>query len=185
MDYKTYHYTDEEVNDCGWGCSYRNIQTIISCYKRYYNSEIIIPNILHIIKYFRKNIYTNNLTDLWIEPFDIYTYLKNKNNIDGYNCIYVINDTDISNILKTDIIVYLEHIYNDFKDIYNLIINHFNKTQLPVIIDDGTYSYCIIYSNNELFLIDPHICNDNNIKKINFTFLEKSFWMIYFPQITI
>ena len=42
IDYKIYHYNDENINDIGWGCTYRNIQTILSCYKKYYDSTIIL-----------------------------------------------------------------------------------------------------------------------------------------------
>ena len=49
MDYTTFHYGDNGINDAGWGCSYRNIQTIISCYKNYYNNDVIIPTIQEII----------------------------------------------------------------------------------------------------------------------------------------
>ena len=30
MDYKLYHYKIDNFDDCGFGCSYRNLQTILN-----------------------------------------------------------------------------------------------------------------------------------------------------------
>ena len=179
MDYKIYRYYDNNINDCGWGCSYRNLQTILSCYKKYYNSDIIIPKIQDIVIYFGKNIKDKNLMNLWIEPYDIHNYLLKY--FTGYNYLYVTKDSDITKILKTNIMVYLNtnSVYTNFEDIYNLITKHFTKTKLPIIIDNGIYSYCLTIYKEELFLIDPHTKTDRQITK---KFLENKFWMIYFPK---
>ena len=185
MDYKTYHYGDNDLNDCGWGCSYRNIQTVISCIKKNYNPNIIIPSLPDILSYFNKNINCNNLTDLWIEPYHIglYLYYFNKK-IKGENYLYVIKDNDISKILKTEINIYLENnlIINDFDNLYLLIKRHFEKSKLPIIIDNGTYSYCIVLQNENVLLIDPHIVSNNNVKKITMDYIKNSFWMLYIPS---
>ena len=176
INYKTYHYKDDGINDCGWGCSYRNIQTILSCYQKYYDNTIIIPKIQELVVYFDKNIECDNLNDLWIEPYDIYLYLLDFNpRFVGSNYLYIIQDTDISKMLKTNIMVYLDNnsIYHNFEHIYQLMLIHFGKSRLPIVIDDGTYSYCIVIEDNqEIYLIDPHMIIDNNSKKINKTFME-------------
>lgn len=60
---------------------------------------------------------------------------------------------------------------------------HFDKSRLPIIIDDGTYSYCIVIEKSQdIYLIDPHMITDNNSKKIDKTFMENRFWMIYIPD---
>ena len=188
IDYKTYHYKDQGINDCGWGCSYRNLQTILSCYKRYYDETIIIPNIQDLVLYFNKDINSNHLNDLWIEPYDISLYLLDYNKeFIGTNYLYIVRDEDIRKMLKTDIMIYLDSntIYYKFEEIYELMLRHFRKSKLPIIIDDGTYSYGIIIKENKIYLIDPHMITDNNVKQIEKVFLENKFWMIYIPNFRI
>ena len=157
MDYKTYHYGDNGINDNGWGCSYRNIQTIISSYKKYYNPSVIIPTLREILRFFKKNIQSSKSRELWIEPYDIAKYLNFFNNkLIGDQYVYVTNDTDFSKILKTDVAFYLNDnlIINDFSKLYSIIKQHFKNTKLPVVIDDGVFSYC--FTAFSISTVDNH-----------------------------
>ena len=49
MDYKLYHYNIDDFDDIGFGCSYRNIQTILSAYSLINN--INIPDIKDILQF--------------------------------------------------------------------------------------------------------------------------------------
>ena len=186
MDYKTYHYGDNGINDNGWGCSYRNIQTIISCYKRYYNPSITTPTLSEILVFFKKKIKSSKSRELWIEPYDISRYLNFfDNKIIGNHYVYVTNDNDFSKILKTDVTFYLNDnlIINDFSQLYSIIKQHFKNTKLPVVIDDGVFSYCFTLDNNNtdvILLIDPHQ-PDNPVQVKTLGFLKDRFWMIFFP----
>ncbi len=185
IQYKIYRYGDDNINDSGWGCSYRNIQTILSCYKKYYNKNIDIPLIQEIVSFFKKNIDSENIRDLWIEPLEVSTYLNFfDSNFKGKHIAYVINNHDFSKILKTDILFYFENerIVNDFKVVQSHICEHFKNTKFPIIIDDGTYSYCFIIENDYILLIDPHR-KESNIQKKNIDFLKNRFWLFYFPRI--
>ena len=197
MDYKTYHYKDDGLNDCGWGCSYRNIQTILSCYKHYYLPETRIPLVQDIVAFFNKDISCQNMTDLWIEPYHVWQYLSSIDTpIQGTNYIYLKDDKDVSKMLKTDITVYITNntIINDFDELQAKIQVHFQKNKLPIIIDNGTYSYCLSRTqassvtesdnNDSLVLIDPHTIDDNNVRPISIDFLKNNLWMIFFPSIT-
>lgn len=194
MDYKTYHYGDNGINDNGWGCSYRNIQTIISCYKKVYNPSVIIPTLPEILRFFKKNIKSSKSRELWIEPYDIARYLNFfDNKLMGSHYVYVTNDTDFSKILKTDVAFYLNDnlIINDFSKLYSIIKQHFKNTKLPVVIDDGVFSYCFTLNDNKdnnknnnnkdtILLIDPHQ-PDNPVQVKTIGFLKNRFWMIFFP----
>ena len=185
IQYKIYRYGDDNINDSGWGCSYRNIQTILSCYKKYYNKNIDIPVIQEIVSFFKKNIDSENIRDLWIEPLEVSTYLNFfDSNFKGKHIAYVINNHDFSKILKTDILFYFENerIVNDFNDVQSHICEHFKNTKFPIIIDDGMYSYCFIIENDYILLIDPHR-KETNIQKKNIDFLKNRFWLFYFPRI--
>lgn len=192
IDYLIYHYCIDNFNDIGFGCSYRNIQTILSSYKKHYKNNIEIPNIRDILNYFnsdyQEKIIKGKITDLWIEPFQISEYLKKHYKIKGENILYVTKDEDISKILKTDISIYLSNtIYNKstYNKLLDLINQHFNKSKLPIVIDNGTYSYCLsnpINDSENLILIDPHTTDSKNTTKIkNKLLLKQSFWMIYLP----
>lgn len=192
IDYLIYHYCIDNFNDVGFGCSYRNTQTILSSYKKNYKNNIEIPNIRDILNYFnsdyKEKITIGKVTDLWIEPFHVSEYLEKHYQIKGQNVLYVTKDEDISKILKTDISIYLSNtIYNKntFSELIELINQHFNKSKLPIIIDNGVYSYCLTKfndSSNEFILLDPHTTtNKDTTKIIDTIFLQKCFWMLYLP----
>ena len=150
FEYKLYHYNMEDFHDVGFGCSYRNIQTILSSYKFYYNKSLKIPVITDILFYFNKNyqniIKKKSTKDLWIEPYQIYQYLSTQYQINGKNIIYIIDDQDVSKMLKTDINTYLpDNIYNknNFQLILTLFYQHFEKSNLP--IEDIIVYYLSIY----------------------------------------
>ena len=206
INYKLYHYNMNNFNDVGFGCSYRNLQTILSCYKTNYPSKFDkvdinnkdIPDIRELLYYFN-NDYQNKIDkyitrDLWIVPVQIAEYLYNNYNIKYNNVLYILEDKDISNMLKTDIssyfvknddLIFDNNIYNhdDFDKIINLFIQHFNKSKLSIVIDNGIYSYCIgDIKEDKIFIIDPHTTTGDNIIKIkDLKYIENSFWMIYLP----
>ena len=224
MDYAIYHYKMEDINDVGFGCSYRNIQTILSCYSVHYDQECIIPNIRDILEYFEKEymrfIETNRTRSLWIEPVQISKYLENYTylvqqsgseqitkpvNIKCKNYIYIVNDSDTSKMLRTDIQEYIKEdsIYTKSTAtfILTIMIDHFKNSKLPIVIDDGVYSYCIgnitgspiIDSNIQSFsesgnplsltILDPHTTQiGGKIYKKNIYWFINSFWMISIPN---
>jgi len=183
-EYKTYHYGDNNLDDSGWGCSYRNIQTILSCYKKYYNSSADIPDIKTLLLFFNKTTDIKNKRELWIEPYHISLYLSSTFNFSGDHYAYVIDNYDFSKILKTDLSFYLENnrVINRFDKMLSVIKSHFKKTNLPVVIDDGLYSYCFFMDNEDIILIDPHR-TENKLLKKSTAFLKNNFFLYYFPRI--
>ena len=190
FEFKLYHYNMEDFYDVGFGCSYRNIQTILSSYKFYYNKYIKIPVVTDILFYFNKNyqdiIKKKSTKDLWIEPYQIYQYLSTKFKINGKNIIYILDDQDISKMLKTDINIYLpDNLYNinNFDKILTLFNQHFEKSKLPIVIDNGFYSYLIgNIDNKKITIIDPHQFDDNCFYQKDISYLHNSFWMIFIPE---
>tara|TARA_B100000161_G_C33525743_1_gene403442 strand:+ start:342 stop:911 length:570 start_codon:yes stop_codon:yes gene_type:complete len=186
MDFKLYHYGMEDFDDTGFGCSYRNIQTLLSAYKKYYDFSINIPNIRELLEYFNPD-YLNKTKqkDLWIEPYHVSQYLFQNFNIDFVNTLYVTKDEDINKILKTDVNVYLlnkTYHKNNFTELLNLFHKHFLKSKLPIIIDNGIYSYCIKNIGDKVTLIDPHTKSSDGLLKIkDLSFLKSTFFMIYLP----
>ena len=192
VNYPVYYYCIDDFNDVGFGCSYRNAQTILSSYKNNYKDTINIPRIQDMLQYFnsdyKEKLKESKKTALWIEPYQISEYLKKNFQIQGKNILYVTQDQDIERIMKTDISIYIEskvYNHNNFSELIELISNHFANSKLPIVIDDGVYSYCMIYSHDQpdkIILIDPHTQrNDSSIKIKDISFIKESFWMIYLP----
>jgi len=185
MNYKTYHYGDSNIDDCGWGCTYRNIQTIMSAYTYFYNSTCKLPTIASILEFFQKDIRTPIKKTLWLEPYEAGRYLYGCYGIKSNHLIYIRNDSDILKILTTDISVYLTNnrYTNNFNIMFSACKKHFNTNKLPIIIDNGVYSYCILsIKDNIIKISDPHTLNNNNELEKSTDFLKNSFWMIMIPD---
>lgn len=186
MNYVLYHYKIDGFDDCGYGCSYRNIQTILSAYSN--KKNIVIPKIEDILKYFNQNYKKMYHKQLWIEPVQVSYYLTEMYDIKTENVLYIVNDYDTDKMLKTDIKDYMsnDRIYNvkSFNNLLNKILKHFENSNLPIIIDDGTYSYCLLnIENNNIIISDPHTTDSNNVlKKKNLSVLYNNFWMICIPE---
>lgn len=189
MNYKLFHYKIDNFDDCGFGCSYRNLQTILSAYLLNNKNKFEIPTIQSILYYFFPDYKNMSKKNLWIEPVQVSKYLKEIYDLNTLNILYIINDTDIENMLHTDIEYYIESntIYNsdEFNDLLNILLLHFKNSNLPVIIDDGIYSYCLLnidINNNKITISDPHTMNSDNVLKTKeLTFFQNKFWMICIP----
>lgn len=180
--YKLYHYQCDSINDVGWGCVYRNIQTIFSALNYYKYINYSVPSITELLKcyklyeLYRNKQYSN--TQLWIEPYHASIYIKK--NIPDINCVnllYLRNKNSYNNILKTPLSTYgskqIYTIYNK-QSLEKRLIN-LNKNNIPILIDNGIYSYLITnlrYANNVLIcdLIDPHKLSTTNVLRNNFLF---------------
>tara|TARA_B100000401_G_C52803978_1_gene720141 strand:+ start:431 stop:1000 length:570 start_codon:yes stop_codon:yes gene_type:complete len=186
-NYEIFHYTSQNFNDIGFGCSYRNIQNILSSLSN------DVPDIRELFKIFYPNYETlikeRKTRELWIEPYDISNYLKKYHKIEGENLIYITEHIDVNRMLKTDIKTYIEldTIYNqkDFNKLVTKMQRHFLKSKIPIVIDDGTFSYCVLdISKYEISILDPHkLQKSKTIYKRDLNFFKKSFWMIYIPNI--
>ena len=188
MEYKTYAYGDDGVNDRGWGCSYRNIQTIISCYCTLYNDvpDVHVPTMDQMVLYFREAGVISNpqiVMSLWVEPEHVCAFLADTYNINGNDIIYAPhgNKDAQTRMLKT--VLDSKIVHHSFEPVLNILELHFQDTSLPVIIDDGVCSFCIVKRGSAYFLIDPHVTTDKHIREISLDFIKQSFWMMYIPNI--
>ena len=192
VDYEIFYYTKNNFNDIGFGCSYRNIQTLISSIKKYQIPSIHVPDIQELLKdikpSYKEIIADGETKDLWIEPHDIAEYIKNHLDMFSLKIVYftsaydskkMLNERDLS---KYDLFIRIQK----FDKLLDMLISHFKNSKLPVAIDNGTYSYLIaeIYDCREKFLlIDPHVTKVEcalNVKDIGF--IKNNFWMIYIPE---
>lgn len=180
IDYKVFKYGDGGVSDFGWGCSYRNIQTIVSCYHK--DSLTPPPTIEELLEFFQKNIHSPLKTDIWIEPYHIGFYLDSMG-ISGSSShlLYIANRGDPSSVVKkTDPSFYEGKTTTDFRCVMDKIKIHFTHSELPIIIDDGVYSFCLVLAGPVVILLDPHPPK-NNIREVSEDFIKNRDWMIYIP----
>jgi hypothetical protein len=191
MNYTVYHYGCQNFNDTGYGCSYRNMQTLIS------SIGIEPPLITTLLKYFFTNyshyIDNNQTRRLWIEPCDISIYMKDIHKIDGKNILYMVSDRDIEMMSRGNIIDYIQnnsiYVREQFNTLLDLLSQHFTKydqhNAIPIIIDNGVYSYCLIgIDSQNIRLCDPHKFNTSDaIYSKQLAFLKEKFWMIYIPTL--
>ena len=185
-NFEIYHYTRQDFNDVGFGCSYRNIQNILSCL------SLEVPHITELFEFFDKDykekIQNRQTKKLWIEPFQISEYFLKSHKIGGENLLYVTAHIDYNNILRTDLKHYINSdlifYADDFDQVVKKMEIHFSKTRTPIVIDDGTFSYCILSINYKYVkILDPHKLESKNTVYIRpITFLKNSFWMIYIPN---
>ena len=133
-----YYYGIDGFPDHGWGCVYRNIQSVISFIK----DEI--PTIPNMLEFFNKDISVESKRELWITPKDAKDFLE----------FYLENY-----LLKYDY-------YELNSDEFNILVEKVKLSEIPTIIDDGVFSYILFYNDNKLYLADPHIIK-NNVRCIN------------------
>ena len=189
-----YHYNCDNIKDIGWGCVYRNIQTMFS-YLNCFLFPIKVPSIIKIMKFFNKPTYGNGL-NMWIEPHQAKEFFKSYlleyeklHKLELVEILWVKNNESINQIEFTPLEVYTTSpnlIFATDKKINELLdllrINLKNK--IPILIDNGTYSYLIksIDEKNNGIIIDPHCTEHARIleKDLSTWLTNSSCWMIFF-----
>lgn len=130
-----------ECNDKGWGCVYRNCQTLLSMLK------MTVPSMTELYKYMSNNKYTD--FNKWIEPQHIKEYLMDEYKMDSKLVLF--NYEFLKKYDKKDYVK-----IND-KTVFVEKIKSSLDNKKPVLIDNGTYSYLIFkYVNDDFYVIDPH-----------------------------
>ena len=179
LTFTLYQYGDEGYNDHGFGCVYRNIQSIVSCLSLK-DPSVTVPNIREMIREIKGPDFEKlPAVERWIEPIDACQYIKTKWGIDGENYMSIGYHGKPPVILTTNKTIYEFSTYGS-DEMIDLIKEHFRKSDVPVLIDDGTMSYLILgYSENMLQISDPHTSE----RKVYFWPEERfghSGWMLYF-----
>ncbi len=177
-EFTLYQYGDEGYNDSGFGCVYRNVQSILSCLSLT-NPAITVPSIYEMISEIKGTDFEAlPLVERWIEPIDACNYIEKKWGIVGENFMSIGYNGRLPGIMTTNKNIYKYSTYATV-EILDIINKHFKKSNVPVLIDDGTMSYLIIgYNENMLHISDPH----TRERRVYFWPEERfghSGWMIY------
>lgn len=188
MSYTIYHYGSPDgsgdiVDDRGWGCSYRNLQTVVAA--AVVAGAVLpaggVPTMPGLLRYFGHQPKSSCL-DLWLEPRDVGRFLESL----GLRCQHLLHLTrpgDVRRMLKTPPAFYGagegdgeglgEHGRQkrekgaagggrvvDGQGLLRALRKHFGVSgALPAIIDDGVYSFALRANPKpgaEFELLDPH-----------------------------
>lgn len=81
-NYLYYHYTHNNMNDSGWGCAYRSLQTIFSWYKLVPNLMCFFlkscPSFIIVVRYFRLQGWTDREVPTLPEIQQVLVDIKDK-----------------------------------------------------------------------------------------------------------
>lgn len=156
-----YAYGDGNEQDQGWGCSYRNIQTILGA------SGTEPPKLATMVEVQESNLkdfgYVGSfLPSRWIEPHQCGEYLRKYHDKITCEALLAPLGSSVRNCLRhTEPTVYAKPgntKYSSLQQLSQHLCEHFGgENCLPAIADDGTYSYCILGADDSQVLVgDPH-----------------------------
>lgn len=187
--YPTYHYGDQNIADQGWGCSYRNAQTLASAL-----GAKKVPTLPDILSLFGLSLPKKGDTggqELWIEPPQVAKTMRSLCGIDSTTLVHArsLRDFERDWMLKSKLADFDACIENRPSVLLARIDKHFEETKgLPIIIDDGIFSYVLAPGKDLLLytLIDPHVCRGatgyvRELKKDNLL-NPNAGWMVLFPH---
>ena len=185
--YRTYHYGDDGVKDHGWGCSYRNAQTVASA------MGLPVPSMEQMLGCFGLKANVRPKRRLWIEPKQVGAMLEMLNA--NIRCTHVVFSskglrTFSKRFLRTSLDEYTpeEQIDKDGAELVRRLDAHFARSNgLPAIIDDGIYSYILIPGKapGAYRVVDPHVGRKRPLRCMKASDLARApGWMILLPSST-
>jgi len=154
--FQIHHYCCDGYDDTGWGCVYRNTQSILS----YLNKDV--PSIPQMLDFFNKP-HDGHGSKMWIEPHQSALFLKGqlKNRI--IEVLYVKDDKAIEHVMFTPIEIYTSYPNlilsgkEGMMDLVKMMDSHLANGLSPIMIDNGTYSYLIKdIHDGTASIVDPH-----------------------------
>ena len=177
LNIRLYHYS---LWDTGWGCVYRNAQTLLGVL----NDRGIVEEVPDLqtlgkwtgkeeffqysIEEFKEKANLLKLFDLWIEPHDICNILHTQYQIKCTEILANIKSHAISSEkFKTSTDIYKlkgNAIITDQNTLLSILKKHFEEDNTPIISDDGILSFAILkMGTNDLIYADPHSTTETKI----------------------
>jgi hypothetical protein len=166
-----FKYGDKGLNDHGWGCVYRNIQTAV----HYYSGRVVDMD--YMLTWFQtKDKYGRGR---WLEPVDACKFIDLACNIQTRHLFF--ERENVSAFTRTDFSKV--EVSKDLVYVRRMVENHLDdsKSCKSVIIDNGTFSYILFASPVGLLRGDPH-CASENLRVMSFeeVFGKSCSWSLCF-----
>ncbi len=172
--HRIFRYGDGGENDHGWGCVYRNTQTVLR--------EMGVETPPSIARMMAKLGISpsKNQQEMWIEPPDANTFIQH---VTGRRLSQVAypSSRSIDRISMryggTDF-----EIVEQSEQLESMIKDSLEKHHIPIIIDDGIVSYVILgLSEGEVVIGDPHV-QRNNVRVLPAEQFYSKAWMMLVPR---
>ena len=166
---KIYKYGDQGINDYGWGCVYRNVQTLSA----FNNTKV--PTISEMQE--KAGIDPSlSGTQLWIEPNDTRSFLPWKKTLALHKGV-----EDVEKYLLRTKVEDFDKIFKTKEDTKTFLLECLRNNS-RVLLDDSIKSYIltgITDDDNPTYIyIDPHL-SENNVQTMSETnFFNHSLWMM-------
>ena len=163
---KIYKYGSQNYSDYGWGCVYRNIQSM-----RAFNN-LPVPTIPEMQQTIGIDP-SGTGQQLWIEPVDARQYFPWETSFALYN-----NTTDPeSHLLRTKLDDF-DTILTDKSSADKFLHDCFSKNR-RVLLDDSLASYILTGIVDDTYVyIDPHVQTDNIRTMSRDNFYNRNLWMM-------
>lgn len=185
---QTYHYGDQGICDHGWGCSYRNAQTVASAMRA---GVPTLPKMLSLFNL--EKVYQHGGKRLWIEPPQVARVLRVLCGIDCTTLVFARSKGGLRAfegryMLRSTLDDFDSQLEGDREKLLSRLRKHFKDSDgLPVIIDDGICSFVLVPGGepNSLLLVDPHVERGQKACVRPFQpeeLFTKLGWMILFPR---
>lgn len=165
----------KHLNDSGWGCAWRSLQTIASClpfekepmkdiYESYRSPEQVLN--AYTRAYPHKDLSDDEEEAIldaapsrhrnWAEPFIGQLYLHDKG-IQSSLLLY----GRVPGAMNAPRFVFPETVVTSFSEFGQTLVNHFKTQRCPIMLDDGIFAFAMVGAkeskNHFHFLVaDPH-----------------------------
>ena len=184
---KIYHYNCDGFDDTGFGCVYRNAQTCLHAT----GALSKVPTVQSLIVYFHgpralDRYTTLSPVTLWIEPYDVYLYLKSTTNntpLPQNLCYSPTAEMVYTACHRTPRFVYdSSNTLFVFEKYLEICQRHLSRRPgVPILIDNGVYSFCIESIANDkssLVVIDPHVRSADQARRklVDLAYLRSNVW---------
>jgi len=161
-----YRYGSQGIDDHGWGCVYRNIQTIRKM------SGMPVPSIEDIQRVSGIDPALSG-KNLWIEPKQAMPFLPGYNTLNLYRTVQ-----DVSPYLLRTSISDFNHVFKTPAETESFLLETLKKNK-RILLDDSIQSYILTGIVDDTFVyIDPHVSKNNVRSMSRAEFFRRPLWMM-------
>ena len=171
-----YGYGDQQMQDGGYGCTYRNIQTVLGSLGV---GSTDMPSVLALMAQAGKTYAPHDVQSMWIEPIQAKRLIAHYTGKTFQTCLYRTSIHEASKRMLRNIPSDYDVQTSDVSAFEAMVRAGLNKGT-PVIVDDGIGSYLILGVLDEEYVIgDPHEYTPHKRVKTmqKATFYQKPMWM--------
>jgi len=170
--YEYYHYLQQNVDDDGWGCAYRSLQTLFSWFRLQGYTSVDVPSLRDI---------QDTLVKLGDKPAE---FVGSRTWIGSTEVAFV-----LEHYLKIPSKIVSVPIGQDMSTISEDLVAHFEIHGTPVMVGGGVLAHTILGINYNkhtkevrYLVLDPHYTGMDDLKIIQgkgwVSWKSKSFWKL-------